>query len=555
MTRKSVDFDPSALPQSPSRLSRSPTSRARQRTLSGTGTFRAFGDFEDFEGQQDWRPGAEPGIDPSKPDGGWGTAPTLQAECRITVVDFSRDNLEVHRLNNSELLSFIELPKPDWVTCRWINVNGLSWDVIQALGSYKNLDPLNIEDTMTTSNLAKVDWHQDQAFIMLTCQKLVRLTEDDSGQEDEGGDDTKSVKSIGSVKGIIKKFRRLFPRKEAQHTTLSMLEKGIRPPQYHSTARKPTGCSHAFNPSTLCSLQGYRAPRNTPRTKYMMEHSPLASRGLAIVVEQSSMFVTADNTIISFFEQSANDVEEPILLRLATPTTVLRRHCEASMVLQAILDAIMDMTLPIAMCYRDVLSDLELDILNRPKVKDTRKIYIIVTEINKLFNLVNPIQTLIKTLRDRAKLSQKVTSKEVSDCHHGMSIAPEAAPYLSDVYDHCALFNRDLALVKQSAENMVQLIFNTVLTKQSGNMKTLAVISAAFLPAMFLTSYFGQNFLDFPAIHEKSFLYFWYIALPIVFATIVVAMHDTLYEWFKELFLRDRRRSGKKVVIKIQKTE
>lgn len=75
----------------------------------------------------------------------------------------------------------------------------------------------------------------------------------------------------------------------------------------------------------------------------MEKHSALASKKLGVGVEQVSIFLTADNTVIAFFEHSADDIEEPILPRLRTEETILRRSSDASMLTQAILDAIIDM--------------------------------------------------------------------------------------------------------------------------------------------------------------------------------------------------------------------
>jgi Mg2+ and Co2+ transporter CorA len=119
---------------------------------------RTLEEFEDFERHPGWWPGAEPGIDPKKPDGGQATVPDLHAECQITVVDFSEKDLTVHELKNAELVEFVRQPQPSWAKCRWINVNGLSWDVIQALGKYKDLHRLAIEDIMVTKNRTKADW-------------------------------------------------------------------------------------------------------------------------------------------------------------------------------------------------------------------------------------------------------------------------------------------------------------------------------------------------------------------------------------------------------------
>lgn len=103
--------------------------------------------------------GAEPGADPSKPDGGHASMPTLSAPCEISVVDFSHDKLSLQKLDNDTLAAFLSRPKPDWVKCRWINVNGLSWDVIKALGRHKNLHKLALEDIMNTRNRTKAEWY------------------------------------------------------------------------------------------------------------------------------------------------------------------------------------------------------------------------------------------------------------------------------------------------------------------------------------------------------------------------------------------------------------
>lgn len=121
-------------------------------------TFRTVEDFEAFEARPGWQPGAEPGVDPNKPDGGHASMPVLRAQCDITVVDFSQERMVTHRLDNESLRDFLAKPQAKWVKCRWINVNGLSWDVIKMLGQHKRLHKLAIEDILNTRNRTKTDW-------------------------------------------------------------------------------------------------------------------------------------------------------------------------------------------------------------------------------------------------------------------------------------------------------------------------------------------------------------------------------------------------------------
>jgi hypothetical protein len=108
-------------------------------------------------------PGAEPGVDTNN-DLNAEKYHRLHARCQITVVDFSDERVMCHELNNDTLEDFLSLPKEEWVACRWINVNGLSWDVIRIIGNHKQLHRLAIEDLMSDKGRTKVDWYSDQAF-------------------------------------------------------------------------------------------------------------------------------------------------------------------------------------------------------------------------------------------------------------------------------------------------------------------------------------------------------------------------------------------------------
>jgi hypothetical protein len=129
--------------------------------------FKTVEDFQDFELRPGWRPGAEPGVDPTKADGGHASVPALSAPCEITVVNFSQTDITVHHLNNDNLAEFLSIPQPEWATCRWINVNGLSWDVIQALGQHKGLHKLAVEDLMNR-NRTKAEWY-GYRFLLSDC--------------------------------------------------------------------------------------------------------------------------------------------------------------------------------------------------------------------------------------------------------------------------------------------------------------------------------------------------------------------------------------------------
>lgn len=125
--------------------------------------------------------------------------------------------------------------------------------------------------------------------------------------------------------------------------------------------------------SMLRTLQSYHIAGNEARVEFMeryeilyyastfisfkwltwRRHSSLAPYKMAVSAEQVSIFLTADNTVISFFEASAADIERPIIRRLSTPGTILRESNDGSLLVQAIVDAIVDLSFPV--CFPFIL--------------------------------------------------------------------------------------------------------------------------------------------------------------------------------------------------------
>lgn len=63
-------------------------------------------------------------------------------------------------LSNDTLADFLQQPRPEWSKVRWINVQGLSWDVIQMLAVAYDLHPLSVEDIVHIPQRIKADYFQ-----------------------------------------------------------------------------------------------------------------------------------------------------------------------------------------------------------------------------------------------------------------------------------------------------------------------------------------------------------------------------------------------------------
>lgn len=451
-------------------------------------TMQTIKELDEFEARHGWRPGTEPGVDTSRADGGHSTMVKPHAECQITVVDFSVDKINIEECNNMEFIDFLKIPQPDWVQCRWINVNGLSWDVIKAIGQNKKLHRLAVEDLMNTSGRAKADWYQNHAFIVLTLQKLIHL---DGAKENE--------KDPPQPPGPGNLLRRLTTR--ASPSAENALENGRSGNNTSATSQTPL-----LNPPR--TLHRYHASPNAPRTEFMEERSALRSRHLAVSAEQVSIFLSADNTVIAFFESSADDVEVPILTRLTSPSTILRQSCDASLLTQAIIDVIVDMAIPVQSAYSDVIGDIEMDVHTLgPDIQQSKDLYILSAEVKKMRSFVQPIENIINTIREHKssgpylhQADHETTLRDLRDPEKGVIISPVTAMYLGDVLDHCLLIRDNLWEITKAADDLIDLIFNTIAAYQNETLKQLTIVTIVFLPMTFLTGYFGQNFEPFPEL-------------------------------------------------------
>jgi len=579
----------------------------RHRRLERTNTVKTFHSSEP-EIDVFQQPGAEPGIDVTVDDE---KVPphliNLIAPCDIQIVDFSETNISVQKADNATLSDLLEAPKSEGTKCRWINVNGLSWDVIKTIGNRFRLHRLAIEDLIHTHSRTKVDWYSDQAMIVLTLQKLVRLHQQDDDSEDE---DVESVGG-GAKGGWWAGPRETYKEKDVLPRYLDRDHDG----KIDEFVKAHSNTSETSPIKDIRTLHRYESSQIAKHTAFMEKHSVLSSEDLVVSVEQVSIFLLADNTIVSWFEHSAEDIETPILQRLMSEETVLRSSCDASLVLQAIIDAIVDLAMPVRNAYNKARKELQVDAMTSPNVLTSRALHIFGEEIDMLQNLIKPIVHLVNALRDHnieprmsmAPLSEltqpnmssypvenrqhkesrqpmppsKPTNKhlaqaaqlrgrsqsptprlsrQVSETFGPLKRNPDAATiqitplahtYFGDVLDHCITLIQSLEQMDASASNISTLVFNTVQAKTNNFMAVLAIVTVFYAPLTVVSGYFGMNFAEGAGL-KHSFSYYFAIAIPITAASMLCVglfvKFGEISEWVEKNMRRRRRRERKRRV-------
>lgn len=197
------------------------------------------------------------------------------------------------------------------------------------------------------------------------------------------------------------------------------------------------------------------------------------------------------------------------------------------MIVQSIIDAIIDLAIPVITTYQDVIGELEVDVLTQPDMAHVSGLYILMSEITSMRNLILPIVNLINSLRDHKLTIGDSGPRAVST----VKISPMAQTYFADVEDHCLLISQSLDQMRRSADGMIDLIFNTISALQNESMRQLTTVTIIFLPMTFITGYYGMNFHDFGSLNNNE-AYFWSIAAPVAIGTILLLMRSIIYRWF-----------------------
>ncbi len=111
-------------------------------------------------------PGSAPGIE-HLPD--LHTPPEPDA-VRITCIDYSSDKVEIHEYKAAD--DFLKVPRADWVTTRWVNVDGLHPYVVNQFRQHYHFHTLAAEDILHVPQRPKVETFKDHLFVVIRMMTL-----------------------------------------------------------------------------------------------------------------------------------------------------------------------------------------------------------------------------------------------------------------------------------------------------------------------------------------------------------------------------------------------
>ena len=210
--------------------------------------------------------------------------------------------------------------------------------------------------------------------------------------------------------------------------------------------------------------------------------------------DQVSLFL-GRTTLLTFQDVHRQDLE-PIRQRIQKPDSRIRQS-DASFLLYALLDGIVDRYYPLLEGYSERLSDLDEELLEHPTRGTIQRIHAIKRELVLLRRAAWPLRDVIGQLqRERHEV-----------------LSETAQTYLRDVHDHCVQIIDLIETYREIANGLAETYVSEVSNRTNDTVKLLTIISTIFIPLTFLAGVYGMN-MPIPENQSSvSYPLFWAVCL------------------------------------------
>ncbi|KAG8902592.1 hypothetical protein FRB99_004332 [Tulasnella sp. 403] len=334
-----------------------------------------------------------------------------QEKCIVDVIDYTQLHEKSYRIANAELPSFLaESRRPSAKHVRWINVAGLSYDVVSTLALEYDLHPLSVEDIFQQQlqlSRSKVDYYPQHVFIRLLAHLPPRPGGESVCQSKDGTGDVPS--GILSHLGLDHTKADTGKEFQALKSLASVGLSGAQPwapnqPSSFPLAREvypelqPIDVKR--NPSDLKKMFSLMTPDQRARAADRALVETL-KRGRRVQVRKQNVFIflRRDGTVLSFHPSALEGFFDSIMRRIRRRKSNLRSKPDGSLLVHALIDHVVDCALGLIDEYTDQMLAFERDILMNPKTSLMRDLHIVSADLKMVRMTLRPMQIVIRTLR------------------------------------------------------------------------------------------------------------------------------------------------------------
>lgn len=216
--------------------------------------------------------------------------------------------------------------------------------------------------------------------------------------------------------------------------------------------------------------------------------------------------VLGKNFLISFQEERAKDIFEPVIERIKASSGKTRRN-GADYLLYALMDLIVDHYFVITERIGEKMDELEDYIVQQRANQQTlATLYTLKRELAYIRRVVFPLRDMIGVLlRQESDLIQTST-----------------LPFLRDLADHVNQIIDLLDSYREQTGSLMEMYYSIVNNRMNSVMKTLTIISSIFIPLTFIAGIYGMNFDNIPELHTQyGYFIVWGLMIAIAVGEII----------------------------------
>ncbi|KAI0370066.1 hypothetical protein BV20DRAFT_1019543 [Pilatotrama ljubarskyi] len=486
--------------------------------------------------------GAEPGVDPRRASA-YLSYGHIRQQCLIEVNDYSTMRTSFGRMTNAEFVRLLADPsasrREPWVKVRWINVGGISWDIISALALKYDMHPLALEDVLHQRGDArsKADYYPQHLFLRVLCHSLANS--DDTGVPTFShlprSESPMNIDNDDADSDSEFQFSKVAPESTAAEVDDERTVYGSASASRYSTKRSGT-LRQRFGrrdvesapsmPNRFAGIDGDDKANMNARNRKLLKELKRGDR-VNVKVAPMCIFLFRDGTVISIHKDNTLNMTAPITERLRQRDTGLRTTADPSLLVQSLLDLVVDQVLEVVDEYQSRILKIEQAVLLKPSMKTVRRLHILQGDLILHKRTLEPIKTVIYGLR-RYDVDRVIALKQNPDPTMKVEgyMSHKAKIYLADVHDHMEYILTSLDMIAGITENLINYTFNMVSYEMNETMRRLTLATIIFMPLTLLTGYFGMNFARMDSVQLHSDALFWEIAIPVMVVVIVLFMYN-----------------------------
>lgn len=196
-----------------------------------------------------------------------------------------------------------------------------------------------------------------------------------------------------------------------------------------------------------------------------------------MVIEQLTIILMSDQTVLSFQEVEGGDVFDVIRNRLRLGKGRIRK-CGADYLMYALVDAVVDSYFDVLEKIGDEIEILEDNLIENSNPKLLHQLHNIKRQMVYFRKAIWPMRELINNL-ERSESELILESTNI---------------YLRDAHDHAVRVIDTTETYRDLLSGLMDLYMSSVSNRMNEVMKTLTIITTIFVPLTFVVGVYGMNF-------------------------------------------------------------